>query len=111
MLNHLEGLKRKSRAGDRSERKSQTEGFGKADFRRVFLRYCENRFTVVGLQHFGGSSDIRCMIEFMQMRSFILMCSMQVAGHQKSPKVTKRPLKGNKYNLLTMFYSLFLSKR
>lgn len=80
MLNHLEGLKRKSRAGDRSERKSQTEGFGKADFRRVFLRYCENRFTVVGLQHFGGSSDIRCMIEFMQMRSFILMCSMQVAG-------------------------------
>lgn len=35
MLNHLEGLRRKSRAGDRSERKTQTERLGKADFRCV----------------------------------------------------------------------------
>lgn len=48
MLNHLEGLRRKSRAGDRSERKTRpTERFGKADFRCGIAK--TRPFTLVGL--------------------------------------------------------------
>lgn len=49
------------------------------------MRYCgiakTRLFTVVGLQRFGASSDIWCiMIEVMLEGSFRVMCSMQFTG-------------------------------